>query len=340
MTNAIEDMIKNLYVQDNQLHYKFFNNKKILMTGASGLIGLNFTYFLLGLINKGYSLKGIDLVTRSGIDRHFNEIHKSNLIRVFKLDLNVSGSIDELKSYDVIIHAAGYAQPNKFLKEKISTISLNTTVTMILLKKLKSNGHFLYLSSSEVYTGSKSNLYSEDEIGYSNTNHPRSSYIEAKRCGEAICYAHASIKANVRIARVSLLYGPGVKYSDERVMSELIKKGIDGDVNILDSGDAIRSYCFITDGIYQLVNILCKGNKAIYNVGGESEVSILDLANLISSNLNRKVCKGPDKASSAPLYVKMDLTRIKELYPLKFTDFKIGLELTVNWFRELLIANT
>ena len=59
--------------------------------------------------------------------------------------------VNRLPECDILIHAAGYGQPKKFLNDKISTLALNSSFLLNLTKKLRNNGTVLYLSSSEVY---------------------------------------------------------------------------------------------------------------------------------------------------------------------------------------------
>ena len=46
----------------------------------------------------------------------------------------------------------------------------------------------------------------------------------------------------------------------------------------MDSGQAMRVYCYISDTLEILINILLNGKQAVYNVGGESYTSIANLA--------------------------------------------------------------
>ena len=58
-----------------------------------------------------------------------------------------------IKKSHIIIHAAGYGQPGKFLNYPFETFKLNTQVTEHLLGLVKKNGSFLFISSSELYSG-------------------------------------------------------------------------------------------------------------------------------------------------------------------------------------------
>ena len=54
-------------------------------------------------------------------------------------------------------------------------------------------------------------LISENDIGSTSPEHPRSCYIESKRCGETICLSQTS-NFRIKIGRISTAYGPGCNF--------------------------------------------------------------------------------------------------------------------------------
>ncbi len=242
--------------------------------------------------------------------------------------------------YDFIIHAAGYAQPSRFMSEPLETATLNTTLLLLLLDKLKPGGRMIFLSTAEIYSGSPKTFHSEDDIGTTRPTHPRGIYIESKRCGEAICLAARTKDRDVSIARVALAYGPGCKAGDTRVMSELITQALEEDLIVLkDGGAARRTYCYVSDVVQMLLNILLHGRHAIYNVGGIGEISIAHLARKISE-ITKTPMKIPRNMGAAiegaPAHVGLDLSRYtREFGPKKFVQLDEGLARTIEWHRAL-----
>jgi len=209
-----------------------------------------------------------------------------------------------------------------------------------LLEKLHPGGHFLFISTSELYSGLNSSPFNEDQIGCSNTNHPRSCYIEAKRCGEAICHAARQAGVDAKSARLCLAYGPGTLVGDKRVIYSFIERGLrEKKIQLLDQGNARRTYCYISDAAYMLWRILLEGTEAIYNVGGVSTTTVADLARLIGRSLDVPVII-PDQTQTglagAPFDTELDLTRVqKQFGPIRFIDLPTGLATTVDWQRSL-----
>ena len=202
-------------------------NKKVLITGANGVIGNHL----------------IPTLKDAGADIYimvFNNIPysclpcKDNSIKTY--------TFKQEHKFDYIIHLAGYGQPRKFSEDKLTTIYLNTTAIFQLFNVLKEGGSFLFASTSEVYSGLEG-LVDETMIGTTGPSHPRACYIESKRCGEAIVRA-AQDKFNGKITRISLVYGPGVSYYDTRVMSDFIRSSLEkGFISPKGGLDNIRTYC-------------------------------------------------------------------------------------------------
>lgn len=336
MYNVIKEDVKNIF---EKINFTELKNKSILITGASGLIGV-YMVSCLKEISKKLNIK-IHVWVKNEIEPEFIEIFED--CQIIKKDITEDSSFEDLPKFDYIIHAAGYGQPGKFLKNKIKTITLNTTSTINLLNKLNFGGKFLFISTSELYSGLDYENISEKEIGNTNTNHPRSCYIEGKRCGESICYAYKEKGVDVKIARLSLAYGPGTKKNDHRVLNSLIQKGLSNEnIELMDQGEAIRTYCYITDVIEMFWNILFFGKEPVYNVGGKSVTSILGLAELIGENLNKKIVlpKATQELEGNPKVVNISIEKyLEEFEKNNFIPLEEGIKKTIKWQKKLYYGN-
>lgn len=310
-------------------------DKKILITGASGIVGV----YLVSFFQKHRSEFNIEIFTwtKNPIESRFSEVFFGT--NNFLGDITDITLFDNLPIFDLIIHASGYGQPLRFMEDKIKTIELNTTSTINLFKKLKSNGKFLFISTSEIYSGNNLLNIDETQIGTTNTNHSRSCYIEGKRTGESICFAYKELGYDVKIARLCLAYGPGTKKSDQRVLNSLIEKSLTTDnITLLDDGSAIRTYCYITDVIEMLINIILFGKETVYNVGGLSKTSILELANYIGDLTNKKVFSSTSEngLKGNPNVVNISIERYcKEFNKTNFVELREGLMRTLSWQKKL-----
>ena len=110
----------------------------------------------------------------------------------------------------------------KFIRNKKATYNLNSSVIAKLQNNLNTKGKFIYLSTSEIYSGNI-NKCNESSIGVTGPFHPRSVYIDSKKFGESFII---NMFSNFLIFRVSLTYGHGVKMNDERVLNQVIMRSI------------------------------------------------------------------------------------------------------------------
>ena len=313
---------------------KFFSGKSVLITGASGLMGSYFAAFLQELNTNCDDEIKLFLSSKSGCF----EIAIHPETEVFCGDISNSSVLSSLPQFDVIIHAAGYGQPMKFLEDTKSTITLNTTVTLDLFRRVNPGGCFLFLSTSEIYSGLSNPPFKEEQVGNTNTNHERAPYIESKRSGEAIV---ASMKRSGAVSRASsvrlaLAYGPGTKKGDSRVLNSFIEQAItSGQINMKDSGLAWRTYCYVLDAIELCIDVLKSGRDDIYNVGGISRLQIVDLAKEIARITNARLVVPSETSqflNGAPDDVWLNLERVLGLANKKdFISMSEGLNRTINW---------
>ena len=279
--------------------------KTCLVTGAYGLVG-------------------------STICRILKEQYPDLDVSKVKLDNVPKGQ------YDYIIHAAGYGQPQMFGKDKAKTIEINTELTDWLLRThLKKTGSFMFISSSEVYSGVQG-PHSEDMIGTTSPQHPRACYIEGKRCGEAICMAYKEQGYDVKIARLALAYGPGTKKGDTRVLNQFIEQALTmGRILLMDKGEAERTYCYVGDAAEMILDILFKGKDVVYNVGGLSEVTIANLAALIATMTGVDFILGNKSLEGSPPDVRLDLRKTLREFPRDFVSLYDGLNNTIEYQKHL-----
>lgn len=309
---------------------------ELLVTGATGLIGSS----LISALSGEAAVKPRRIIAVSRTGQFPPTWNPPPTVEHAIGDIADPRFLDGLPKVDAVIHGAGYGQPGRFLKDPLSTLSINTTGTISLIRKVRSGGKFLFMSTSELYSGLSRENCDETAIGTSNTNHPRSAYIEAKRAGEAAVWAARSqLGLDANSVRIALAYGPGVKRGDARVLNEFITRGLEsGKIELRDAGRAMRTYCYIADAVELILQVMLKGDKGLYNVGGISRTSIADLARTIGRILDVPVSvpAADDGSPGAPDDVRIDLTRVLELTGKRaFISLEDGLNRTIRWFQRL-----
>ena len=307
--------------------------KSVLITGATGLIGTYLVYSLLKLNQVVNDKVTVRIVTHNGLPDHLAHLAAEKSVEIYRGDLSEFAFCAALPESDYIIHAAGYGQPRKFVENKIKTIRLNTLATDVLLDKLKPDGKFLFLSTCAVYTDSKDIPQVETTCGLTMPDHPRACYIEGKRCGEAICHAWNAAGKVAKIVRIAQSYGPTIR--DGYVLHEFIQKGVAGKINLLDAGRAVRTYCYISDTVSNLWNILLRGKDVTYNVGGTCRATIRELAETVGKILNAPVVvpQIEEGLSGAPQEVVLNIDKTADEFgKTHYKSLDEGIARTVKWY--------
>jgi UDP-glucuronate decarboxylase len=316
------------------IDFSTLKNKKVLITGASGLVGFYLTQCVKRLQNE-LNIE-VYLSYKNNIPSYLKEYYDFPYTEIKE---DITSVKLEPKFFDIIIHSSGYAQPMKFLSDSLTTIKINTHATINLLDSLKLDGKFLFVSTSEIYSGNDSFNIDESQIGTTTPSHSRACYIESKRCGETICHSYITSGYDVKIARLSLAYGPFTKLGDLRVLNSIIDKGLNNNtIELMDDGSALRTYCYITDVIEMFWNILLHGNEITYNVSGFSSISIKKLAENIGTKLNKPILT-PTTSSNligSPKIVNINSEKyINEFNKQNFTDLETGLENVIEWMKHI-----
>lgn len=324
------------------------NNKTVYIVGANGLIGTYFVYlFHLANITQNAQIHIVGLSRHPPCDK-LRDIF-NNRYTFYPVDLAAATDRNFPQKADYIIHGATYAQPGKFLKNYADTIHLNTTATERLLQKAKKDGaRLLFLSSSEIYGNpDKANIPTPETYpGLCSPVGVRAIYSESKRMGETLCFAYRNFESvDVKIARISMAYGPGVRLDDERVLAQFLNQALRGKkITMLDDGSKVRTFCYIADSILMLLHILLYGKDFVYNVGGGDTITIRKLAEEICSFTGSTLTVEPSPLPPArnirvsPKLVELDVQKVRTEFHLPpFKPFREGLARTIAWNKNRLL---
>ena len=329
------DILKSVDLKNiKKKEINYFKNKRILITGDSGIIGINLLFFFDRLNNKKKTKTVIDGTFNTSIFSFVKKYFKKNkLINFNQIDLSKK-NLNSKKKYDFIFHCAGYGQPSKFLKFSNATYKLNSSTIMMLEKNLKKNGKFIYMSSTEIYSGN-TKLCNENDIGNTTPMHPRSSYIESKKFGESYLISNNN---NFLIYRVCLTYGPGVKLNDERVLNLLLLRSIKNkQIDIYGGLNQLRSNLYIDDAINMIIKSTVKYKRKIFNINNHKMTTIGEMVKIISNISQKKIIKHKSFLKGSPKIIKISNKKILNAVNYKIsTSLKDGLTKTFNWYSNLI----
>jgi UDP-glucuronate decarboxylase len=256
----------------------------IAVLGCSGLLGsylLDFASAVNMLLGVDSSVYGFSrsttphlasLKSRPGIFLHNIEELSSQLMPLSEIH---------------IIHAASPASIKKIRMSTESLLESNVTLTERIFRILeKVQGSLTYFSSGEVYGDAPSIPTTEES--YSGFDHltPRGYYPEIKRFTELLSKIWSdSTEIPVSVLRIFHTFGPGVDASDDRIFSEAIHSLVNGkDIVLRSNGLAKRSFLYTSDLAWAIRTSISSSGFKVLNVGGTSEISILEFAKLVSTN--------------------------------------------------------
>jgi nucleoside-diphosphate-sugar epimerase len=196
-----------------------------------------------------------------------------------------------MPEFQWIIHAAGIASPPFYRKHPLKTIDANINGLRNLLDHCVAQAErgrpvhgFLFYSSSEIYGDPSPDSIPTPEHyrGLVSCTGPRACYDESKRFGETLCVVFAQQHGvPTKMARPFNNYGPGLKITDKRVISDFAREVIAGrDIIMYSDGRPTRTFCYSADAITGYYKVLVKGRAGEpYNVGTETpEISMAGLA--------------------------------------------------------------
>ena len=324
----------------DRVNLQEFKSKTILITGANGLIGGFLTDFFIYLNEEHSYNVNLILSSLSKDPQRLKHTLDKTYVKYLSKDLALDAEWD-IELIDYCFYCAGYAQPSKFIAQPINTLLLNSVGLESTLREVFKNktAKAIYISSSEVYLSNKTEkAHSEEDLITVDTTNRRNFYVLGKLNGEAIVNNFRAQGLNATSARVSLCYGPGILVDDSRVLSEIVQKGFSDSptIKLFDDGSASRRYLHVTDFAVMLFNISLKGSEGVYNVCGEEQSTIYDIANMVASKLNKVVEKGKTNvlvSQTAPKVVWNSLERYKgEFGNIEFKPLSEGVEEFVDWY--------
>lgn len=259
------------------------SDNSFFITGGSGVFGTWILHYFKWLITKKIASPRVTLLTRNNKIAYkydFVEILKGNIVN-FKYPR---------KNFDYLLHLAAPSAQDTFNGmgdiEKIDQLYLGTkNIINFANNSIKSRS--LMTSSGAIYGGfsqQQNELISEDcRISPLSTENSSGLAIGKKVSETLFMLSKSSGEIDVSIARCFSFAGPGLPFNLHYALGNFINNVIEGrNIKINGDGKPVRSFMYLGDMVYWLLNILFKGkNGRDYNVGSDLGINMFHLASLI-----------------------------------------------------------
>tara|TARA_B100001057_G_scaffold472930_1_gene536764 strand:+ start:14929 stop:15912 length:984 start_codon:yes stop_codon:yes gene_type:complete len=308
----------------------FYKNKKILVTGGSGMIGSS---LVKKLVKLGAKVTVVSLELNRSLPK--NIIFK-------KVDLrNLQNCIKVTKKIDYVFHLAGIKGsplmakklPYKFMSPMIM---FNTNI--IEAAKINKVKRFMYTSSIGVYEPAP--ILKEKNVW--ETFPSKNDWFAgwAKRIGELTIEAcKKETGMNMTIVRPANVFGPYDNFDEKTAMviPSLISKFFNSknnQVEVWGDGSNLRDFIYSEDVADAMLLVMKKNPNFPVNIGSGNGVRIKKIVTIINSYFGDKYkinwntnFPGGDKKRI------MDISNLKKLGFKRKSLLKKNIHNTIEWFK-------
>ena len=307
-----------------------------LVTGAAGFIGSTLTDRLLA---DGVRVTGVDAFT----DYYDVSLKRRNLagalahraFELLELDLGTA-DLARLPEVDVVFHNA--AQPGvraSWGREFSAYTHHNVLATQRLLERYKQSTleRFVYASSSSIYGDAESYPTSEAMLP-----RPFSPYGVTKLAGEHLVLLYGrNFGLAVAALRYFTVYGP--RQRPDMAFHRFCRAMLAGEaITVYGDGHQSRDFTFVSDAVEANVRAWKRAKpQGVYNVGGGSQVEVLEAIALLEKSLSRKARVNLEpRPAGDPLRTRADATRLgADLGYATAVGIADGLAAQAEWARSL-----
>lgn len=260
----------------------------LIVTGGAGFIG---SHLVERLLEEGNHVTIIDDFS-TGRTENLVGIQNHPALRIIRSRISDCADLDDVMgSSRAIFHLAAAVGVKLVVREPVRTIETNLRESEVLFASASRwRVPVLMTSTSEVYGKSVKETFSEeDDLLIGPPHLMRWAYACSKLMDEFLAMAHGYEKGlPIVVARLFNTVGPRQVGQYGMVLPRFISAALSNRPLIV-HGDGIQSRCFsfvadTVEALYRLQKTPA-ARGGIYNVGGDEEVTILELAHRVIARL-------------------------------------------------------
>lgn len=317
---------------------------KILITGASGMIGFHLLKSLSSIKNLSLyavdkNIYSFDCLTYN--KERINELTSLNPnIKFFEMDLTDSKSMHKILDIcpDVIIHLAASAGIAESFKNPQFILNNNHISFLNILELIRVHNldtKLLYASSSSVYGKTL-----DSAVETSTTLFPTSSYGLSKLMNEQLAQLYYQNYGIVSIGlRFFTVYG---EYNRKDMLMHYLLDSFykNKQVTLYNNGLMQRDFTYVEDVVQSIIAMIESYQfykHELFNIGGTGSSTLNEVVNIMQNYFANKphIIKEPFIPPYDPLKTYCNNEKLLSYYPfLKFTSLENGIHNLVNWYKK------
>jgi len=309
----------------------FYEGKKVLVTGGTGLIGQPLVRMLL---EQGAQVR-IASLDDPALANPRAEFKRTNLMRF-------ENCLEVCQGMDLVFNLVGIKGSPGVTTRKVASVfvpNLMFNTNMMEAARQAEVGWYLFTSTVGVYA--QAEVFIEDEMWKKPPGENDKFAGWAKRMGElqAEAYAIEYGWKKVSIVRPANVYGPHDNFDPRNAMvvPSLIRRALEGEDPFVVWGDGspIRDFIHAEDVARGMMLAVEKGVTDPMNLGSGSGITIKELVDIIVSHLPKKpkVVWDTSKPSGDRKRL-MDITRARQYGFEPQTTFAQGIPAVMKWYLE------
>ena len=282
---------------------------RVFLTGGAGFIG---SHLCDALIAQGDTPVILDNLSTGSLA---NIAHLTNQVEIHQGDIRDVSLVNSLtEQADLVLHMAAALGVNTILEKTVESVSTNFTGSEVVLQAaLKHNKRIIIASTSEIY-GKNPNqpLKETDDRVVGAPQKIRWTYADAKALEEAVAHS-LFLTQGLKVSTIRFFNTVGPRQTGRygMVVPRFVQAAVTNQpITIYGDGTQSRVFCHVLDAIDAVLKI-AKDDKTIgevFNIGGEGETTIQQLAEKIIANT---------KSQS-----KITFTSYSDAYPAGFEDMQ------------------
>ena len=261
---------------------------KYLVTGGAGFIG---SHLAEKLLERGESVTVIDDLSTGAVDNIQHLKQQPRFRYVIDSVMNRAVMAELVDQAELIFHLAAAVGVRLIVESPVRTIETNIKGTETVLElAAKKRKPVVIFSTSEVYGKSNgSSLREHGDLVLGPTSKGRWSYAASKIVDEFLALAYyKERKLPVVVIRLFNTVGPRQSGRYGMVVPRFVQQALAGEpITVYGDGSQTRTFTHVKDAVWAILKLAghSQAIAEVFNVGGQEEIAIGDLACLVKELL-------------------------------------------------------